>query len=200
MEDGKQALQWATESFRIEGGKGDITMHFAILRALLLLGRFDDADHHIDRLHKLSLESAVEDDQATFLYGRGLYELKSGDPQTAIDTLEQALAINEQLNIQTAINRCLIALTQAEIQLASRSGKEDSSGPWMVRLESHARKKDYPGIQMHAALLRAEFLVKQGRKEEAQKVLQDALNILDSPTVKTLRKKIKEKIDDLVVA
>jgi predicted RNA polymerase sigma factor len=70
----------------------------------------------------------------------------------------------------------------------------------MVRLESHARKKDYPGIQMHAALMRAEFLAKQGRKEEAQEVLQDALDILDSPSVKTLRKKIKKMIDELCVA
>ena len=148
----------------------------------------------------MSLASAIESETALYLYSRGLYELKSGNPQTAIDSLEQALAIFEQLNIQISINRCLIALTQAEIQLASESGTEDSSGPWMVRLESHARKKDYPGIQMHAALMRAEFLAKQGRKEEAQEVLQDALDILDSPSVKTLRKKIKKMIDELCVA
>ena len=70
----------------------------------------------------------------------------------------------------------------------------------MVRLESHARKKDYPGIQMHAALLRAEFLAKQDRKNEAREVLQDALEILDSPMVKTLRIKIQKMLDDLVIA
>jgi tetratricopeptide (TPR) repeat protein len=171
-----------------------------MLHALILLGRLDDADHHLNELHKLSLESATEDDQALFLHGRGLYELKSGNHQAAIDSLEQALLIFEQLNKQIGINRCLIALTQAEMQLASKSKTEDTSGPWMVRLESHARKKDYPGIQMHAALLRAEFFAKQGRKEEAQEVLQEALTILDSPTVSTLRTRIQKMLDDLIIA
>ncbi|MFW9961874.1 MAG: hypothetical protein ACFFDV_12715 [Candidatus Thorarchaeota archaeon] len=200
IEDGRQALHWANESFRTAGGKGDALMHYAMLRALLLLGRLEDTDHHLDKLHKLSLTSANEPDQAQFLYGRGLYELKSGNPRAAIESLEQALSINEQLNSQIGINRCLIALTEAEIQIAGESGEEDTSGPWMVRLESHARKKDYPGIQMHAALLRAEFLVKQGRKEKAHEVLQDALDILDSSTVKTLRTRIQKMLDDLIIA
>ena len=200
IEDRTQALHWANEGFRAAGGKGSPILHAAKSIALLLLGRLEDAEHHLDELHKLSLESAAEEDQALLLYGRGFYELKSGNPQAAIDSLEQALSINEQLNTQIAINRCLIALTQAEIQLASESGTQDCSGPWMVRLETHARKKDYPGIQMQAALLRAEFLMKQGRKVEAQQVLRDALDILDSPTVKTLRTKIEKMLDDLIIA
>ncbi len=200
IEDGKQELHWAKEAFRVGKGKGSVFVHGAISRALIHLGQLDDADHHLNILHKLSLESANERDQADYLYGRGFHELKSGNPQTAIDSLEQALSIYEQLNQQVDINPCLIALTKAEIQHSSESGTEDSSGPWMVRLESHARKKDYPGIRMHAALLRAEFYVKQGRKEEAQEVLRNALSILDSPSVKTLRKRIKEMLDALCVA
>lgn len=199
IEDGNQALRWANKSFRIAGGKGDFLMHRAMSLALIVLGRFEDADHHLNILHKLSLESAYENDQATYLHIRGFHELKSGNPQAAINILEQALLIFEFLNIQAGINQILIALTQAEIQLASEFGADDSSGPWMVRLESHARKRDYPGIQMHAALFRAEFYVKRDRMKEAQEVLQDALNILDSPSVKSLRKKIKDFIEELYV-
>ncbi|MHA3962108.1 MAG: tetratricopeptide repeat protein [Candidatus Thorarchaeota archaeon SMTZ1-45] len=200
LEDARQALYWANESFRITGGKGDVQMHYAMLRALHLLHRIDAADYHLNELHKLSLESAADFDQALFLEGRGIHELKSGDPQAAIASLEQALAVVEPLNLHIGINRCLVALTQVEIQLADESSKDDSSGPWMVRLESHAQKRDYPGIQMQAALLRAEFLVKQGRKSEAREVLQDALEILDSPTVKTLRTRIQNMLGDLIVA
>jgi tetratricopeptide (TPR) repeat protein len=199
VEDGRQALHWAKESFRIAEGTGDLNMHLAMLRALLLLGLIEDADCHLDKLQKLSLESATEDDQADFLYGRGLFELRSGSAQTAIESLEKALSIIEQLNIQIAINRCLIALTKAEIQLASKSGTDDSSGPWMVKLESHARKKDYPGIQMHAGLLRAQFLMKQNRAAEAREALQDALAILDSPSVATMRTKIKNMLDEIII-
>ena len=53
---------------------------------------------------------------------------------------------------------------------------------------------------MHAALLRAEFFTKQGRMDEAKDVLQDALAILDSPTVKTLRNKIEKKIGEIAVS
>ncbi len=197
--DGKQALYWANEGFRFTGGKGGPGLHGIKSNALVLLGRLDEADTHLNQQHKLSLASAIEEDAADYQYSRGLHELKSGNPQVAIDSLEQALIIYEQLNIQIAINRCLIAMTQAEIQLADESSKDDSSGPWMVRLESHARKRNYPGIQMHAALLRADFLVKQCRKPEAREVLQDALDILDSPTVKTLRTRIQKMLDDLIV-
>ena len=200
IEDRTQALHWANEGLRAADGKASSFLHFVKSVALLLSGRLEDAEHHLDELHKLSLQSAAEEDQVCLLYGRGLYELKSKNPQAAIDNLEKALSISEQLNTQITVNRCLIALTQAEIQLASKSGTDDCSGPWMVRLESHARKKEYPGIQMHAAILRAEFLMKQGRKIEAQQVLQDALDILDSPTVKTLRTKIKKMLDDLIIA
>ena len=104
------------------------------------------------------------------------------------------------LKIQIQINRILIALTQSEIQLTDESTDDDTSGPWMVKLESHVRRKDYPGIRMHAALLRAQFLAKQGRNEEAKEVLYNALEILDSPTVKTLRSKIQKMLDDLIIA
>ena len=197
---GKEALHWANESFRISEGKGDIVMHQAKAYALTLLGRLDDAEVHLNTMHQLSIESASEIDQARYMLMRSIHDISAGNPQDAITSLEQALSIHESLNIQAAINTDLIALTEAEIQMVEDSSFEDSSGPWMVRLESHARKMGYPGIQMQAALLRAQFFVKQGRKDEARNVLQEALEILDSPTVKTLRGRIKMMLDDLRVA
>jgi tetratricopeptide (TPR) repeat protein len=198
--DGKEALHWANESFRISEGKGDIVMHQAKAYALVLLDRLDDAEVHLNTMHQLSIESASEMDQARYLLMRGIHNIKDGAPQDAIMNIEQALSIHESLNSQAAINMDLLALTEIEIQLVEESSSEDSSGPWMVRLESHARKKGYPGIQMQAALLRAEFFVKHGRKDEARTVLQEALEILDSPTVKTLRGRINTMLEDLLAA
>jgi tetratricopeptide (TPR) repeat protein len=200
IEDGKQALHWANESFRIAGGKGECMMHAIKSRALILLDNLSAADEHVNILHKQSLQTASDNNHLLYLYSRGLYEFTSGMSSDALQTLNEALSLAEILNIQIMINRLLIALTQTEIQLADEAGDEDSSGPWMVRLESHARKKDYPGIQMHAALLRAQFFVKQRRNEEAKEVLCNALEILDSPTVKTLRTKIQKMLDALVIA
>lgn len=200
IEDGKQALHWANEGFRTTRGEGAPLLYATKARALILLGRLEDAEEQINYLHRMSLESATEIHRWNYLYNRGLLELKSGEPHSALETIEQGILTIEPLNFQIAINRALIALTKAEIQLADESDDVDSSGPWMVRLESHARKKNYPGIQMHAALLRAEFFTKKKRKEDAKEVLRNALEILDSPTVKTLRSKIRKMLDDLVVA
>jgi hypothetical protein len=50
---------------------------------------------------------------------------------------------------------------------------------------------------MEAALLRAEYYIKTKRTDQAREVLQEALTILDSPTVKTLRSKIEKMITNL---
>jgi tetratricopeptide (TPR) repeat protein len=199
IEDGMQALDWAKRAFRVEGGKGSAGMHYHMARALLLLGMLEDAEKHVNMLHKLSLESASEFDQAQYLHARGLHELKSGNTQAGIDSLVQSLSIVELLNNQMYTNRILISLSKAEIQLVGDIESEDASHQWITRLEHHARKKEYPGILMHAALLRAKLFAKQGRIEEAQEVLKEALTILDSPSVKSLRVEIKNMLDGLIV-
>ena len=198
--DGATALHWVENA--LEFTNGEYTSHIHQLKswALVLLNRLDEAEQHMNLLHKMSLKSGTELEMAHYLHIRGLFELASELPSEAMKTLEEALSVIEPLNIQVLINRILIALTKAEIESVFESSSEDSSGPWMLRLESHARKKAYLGIQMQAALLRAEFYAKRGRNDEAKEVLQNALTILDSPTVKTIRNKIKKMLDDLVVA
>jgi hypothetical protein len=75
--------------------------------------------------------------------------------------------------------------------------KPESSGPWMTRLEAHAREKNYPGIKMQHALLKAEYQEMIGEAEAAQLTLQDALTFTDSPGVKTLRTRIVKRLRDL---
>jgi hypothetical protein len=76
-------------------------------------------------------------------------------------------------------------------------GEIESSGQWMTRLEVHSREKNFPGIKMQHALLKAEYQTQIGETEAAQLTLQDALTFTDSPGVKTLRKRILKKIDEL---
>jgi hypothetical protein len=67
----------------------------------------------------------------------------------------------------------------------------------MNRLDSHAKKKNYHGIRMQHALLKAEYQDQIGATKSAQLTLQDALTFTDSLGVKTLRERILKKLDEL---
>ena len=111
--------------------------------------------------------------------------------------LADAFDIFDQNYLHLHSVSCLVDLAKAEVKSYDIGGDLDTSGPWMVKLEQLARERDYPGILMEHALLKAEFQMKQGAPDAARKTLTDALNIYDSPSVKTLRKKIEERLQSL---
>ncbi len=104
------------------------------------------------------------------------------------------------MQYQVYVNSALIALAKAEILMTKKSkgqGDLESSGPWMTRLGIHSREKDYPGIKMQHALLKAEYQTQIGETESALMTLRDALTFTDSPGVKTLRARILQRLDEL---
>jgi hypothetical protein len=64
----------------------------------------------------------------------------------------------------------------------------------MSKLKTHAEKMNYPGIRMQHALLKADYQILMNDYESARETLEAALIIHDSPSVKSLRKQISEKI------
>jgi hypothetical protein len=70
-------------------------------------------------------------------------------------------------------------------------------GKWLSKLETHAMERDLPGIRMYAALLKSEFYQNHGQLKDAHAVLVDALVITDSRGVATLRKRIKNRIQEI---
>ena len=129
----------------------------------------------------------------------GIYELAKGNTEAALTNLAQALIEFERLNLQISINRCLISLAKAEVQRYQESLESiiGSSESWLSRLEKHAREKDYPGIKIQHALLKAEYQAMIQENEAAILTLKDALTYSDSPGVKTLRKRISELLEEL---
>jgi hypothetical protein len=67
----------------------------------------------------------------------------------------------------------------------------------MTRLRKHAHEKNFKGIMMEHALLKAEYQTLIDEHEAAKQTLSDALEITDSLTVKTLRKRIENKLKEL---
>ncbi|MHA2378047.1 MAG: hypothetical protein ACXADS_02125 [Candidatus Thorarchaeota archaeon] len=203
LNKGEDALEWAKWSLdwhRNLGSEGDTYTHLEMARSLILLRRLEEAVEHLDIAREIAFKSGLETEICWYYHVTGLHEMTSGDTLTAVHSLEKALEISERVNAPVYTNRCLIALVRAEIAAStSQNGNKgsDVSGPWMSRLEEHACKKDLPGILMQQRVLKAEFLMAQGRKEEARKILVDALEIYDSPGVRTLQQRILEMIGKL---
>ena len=94
----------------------------------------------------------------------------------------------------------LFDLARAEILLTKESTDFTGTvtlGSWLLKLEKHASDHDLPGVKMQIALLKSDFYQDHGQLKDAHSILLDALNITDSPGVKTLRKKITEKVREL---
>ena len=124
----------------------------------------------------------------------------SGEPARAIETLRGALEICERTKTQEYTNRTLLALVRAEVELFKLVGGDetsDTSGQWMTYLEDIARSKNLPGILIQHSLLKADFHLAQERVDEARNTLIQALDIYNSPGVKSLQKQILEKIKEI---
>ncbi len=203
LNDAQQALdwaQWALEWHMNQGSEGDTWTHSAMARALTLLGRLDEAALHLDTSREMAFRSGQEREIAFFYLVSGLHEIFSGQPASAIETLRSALEICERTKTQEYMNRVLLALVRGEIELFKQSGGDetsDTSGQWMTYLEDIARSKKLPGILIQHALLKAEFLLAQGKTSESRKTLIVALDIHDSPGVRSLQKQVLTKIREI---
>ena len=194
--DGEEALTWADVAIN----RTQTTVVFGHLQkaqSLILLGKTGDALEQLDLGKTLALKEGREWDLAQYYFVNGLYENAIGNSLNGIMSLEQSIEIIDRINLGILKGQCLIALTKAEMSIYDVGGDSDTSGPWMSRLQEYAREKDLPGILMEQALLKAEFQAEQSRVEAARKTLVDALSIYDSPSVASLRNKIRERISDL---
>jgi len=203
LDDAQQALdwaEWALEWHMNHGSEGDSWIHAIMARALTLLGRLDEAAEHLDISREHAFRSGQEREVALFYLVSGIHETVSGAPATAIETLRRALEIFERIKTQEYTNRTLLALVHAEIKLFKLEGGDetsDSSGQWMTYLEDVARSMNLPGILIQHSLLKAEFHIAQERSVEARETLIDALDIYNSPGVRSLKDQVIEKIREI---
>ncbi|MFW9910708.1 MAG: hypothetical protein ACFFEF_19305 [Candidatus Thorarchaeota archaeon] len=209
----KQAMEWTEWTFddkvttnllidRLEKEQLYSTIFFslAVARILIQVGQVEGVSRLLDAIHKTVLKRGFDLEYMAHNTVLGLFDIATGKLVEGFGILEDALAEAERLNSQVYVNSLLLELTKAEVKhfekLDSKSTTE-SSGPWMTRFERHAREKNYSGIQMQHALLKAEYQEMIGETDAAQLTLQDALTFTDSPGVKTLRKRIQERLQKL---
>lgn len=191
--DGRRALKWAERVLE------DREYHMGYLdkaRALIILNRLDEAEMFLDIAGQKVLQVGNDDYLARYNFVSGLFEMAKGEYANSMATLEQAYEIHYPLEKLVYLNETLVALARAEstLLLKSQGRDEAGSGKWLSTFENHARKFDMPGIAMQAALFRSEIFKSQGQLQDAHETLQRALELSDSPGVKTLRMRIKARI------
>jgi hypothetical protein len=208
MDEPMQALEW------VKWGLGEIntslveyltTYDFpafvlAAVRPLIQLNQLEGVLTILDETHKNVLTRGDDHIHFNHQFVSGLYELAVGNLEVGVQDLAETLKEAERLNYQTDVNSILLELTKSEVKnytVLETGTTTDSSGHWMTRLEIHSREKNYPGIMMQHALLKAEYQKMIGETEAAQLTLQDALTFTDSPGVMTLRERILERLEEL---
>ena len=198
LEQPEQSLEWLksySDAFEFHNSQN----YAEAAHAYILLGNLDQAEIFLIKAHPMAIKSGNEQEMMSYFFVRGLLDFGMGDSVSAQENIERSLELGDP-QFQITVNDCLAALTKIEIAGISKDTDNldaETSGPWMIRLRKHAYTKNYPGIKMRHALLKAEYQAKIGEHEAAKQTLSDALEITDSATVKTLRKRIISELKNL---
>lgn len=168
--------------------------HLIMSCALCEMGNIEEASKHLSLGHELSLKVGDESLLLYSYYASGLIDIAQGDILSGMASLEQALEIAERLAIQHRVHSILLKMIECEIVLAGSDQlkSEEGSGRWMDHLESILEKNDFPGIRGLLSLLKSQYRIKQGRIEEAHKILKEVRALARSPGLQYLNERIDE--------
>ena len=64
-------------------------------------------------------------------------------------------------------------------------------------MDEHAQKYNLLGIRMKVAILKADYLNMRGDMASARNTLEEALGILDSPSVQSISSEIQERLRNI---
>jgi tetratricopeptide (TPR) repeat protein len=197
--DGQKALQEINQYIENEE-TSNIPAWYRRARALALLNRVEEAERDLNTVHGQMMKTGSDIFLGSYYHTSGVIEIAKGNYLAALDILEKCWEISERVPRVLNQNYVLLDLARVELQLAKESADTTRSftpGRWLSKLEKHASDRDLPGIRMQAVLLKSEFYQLHGQLKDAHAILVDALNITDSPGVRTLRKRISNRINEL---
>jgi tetratricopeptide (TPR) repeat protein len=167
--------------------------YFDVARALIGLGRLDEARKYLDNAKKRVLKTGDELYLQVEYFNDGLLEMADGRLLEAMKSFERALDICERIGIQNRLNSTIIAMTECEIEqfrLTEDNQLDEYSGQWMKRLEKEVAEKDIPGIQGRLLLLKAKLRLKQRSRDEAETLFSDIRRLAENPYVRYLADRV----------
>jgi tetratricopeptide (TPR) repeat protein len=191
MGKSEEALEWskvALESYR-SGMWAVPYPFFDIARSLISIGRLDEGKKFLEEGMKTALKLGDELLLQVSYFNEGLLEMAERRFEDAMLSLAKSLEICDRVERQQRLNSTLIALTECEImQFVPQDERhsDEHSGQWMKRLEEEVEEKDIPGIEGRLLLLKAKLRIKQGRRKEAEALLNRVRKLGENPHVRYL--------------
>ncbi|MFX1367204.1 MAG: tetratricopeptide repeat protein [Promethearchaeota archaeon] len=191
MGNGEEALEWASMNL-LTAKSQPHTLPSAYLlraRALIRLGRLDEARVDLDNGQEMALKVANELLIQGVHLTTGLLEMAQDRPLDAMQSFERSLEICERIGEQNTINSILLKLTECELSILQVNDDTESaehSGKWMERLEKVVIQKELPGIRGLLLLLKAELRLKQSRRNEAKSLIREVRDLSGQPGLKFL--------------
>ena len=200
LDNGLLALEWIDRAFEYVGHLEFPVLYLRKAWALALCEQIDDAERSLSTAHSMIMKTGSEVWLGDYYHISGVVELKRKNLQAAQDFFEQAYEIAERNPRVLNQNAALLGLARVETVLSGQSRESKMNvtpGKWLSRLERYASERSLTGIRMYTALLKSEFYQVHEQLKDAQTTLMDALTISDSLGVKTLRKMINDRIQEL---
>ncbi|MFW9962969.1 MAG: hypothetical protein ACFFCX_05385, partial [Candidatus Sifarchaeia archaeon] len=170
--------------------------------ALITLGRYNEAKEVIDLCHKLALKSGDVSNVNWYYMVEGLLDKAEKRLENAQMNFQKVLNYVESNPIPLFQNICLLNLAEMEVDMLkeiSLHEKRDLSGNWMEKLEEHVQENDFPGIAAQSMILKAKLRYRQGKYDDAKKILKEVQKTAKTPSMRYLNDMIISKFPDIIV-
>ncbi len=203
--NGEKALEFVEPAFRTIDSHRRWTSyaHAQKAWALINLSRTDEAKDELERSKMLATKSGSVKALRWTQIVEGILDKTENHHDSAIHLFQEVLRSIEQDPVPLLQNICLLNLVEIEIERLSPESIDinaDSSGPWMEKLEEHAKTNDFPGVAARSLILRASLRRKQGRHDEVQNLLKEVLKIAESPSMRYLNDIVVSTFPDVIVS
>lgn len=196
--DKESAREWYNTVRAAEDDLGPYAL-FGDAEYYLSLGKIEEAESVLDRARELTLSLGLETALGRLYRITGDVEVAKGDLESAMDSIQRALEINERASRQLRVRLCLVKLAEIELKMfiPTKMNRDDKfSGPWMERLEREIEENDIPGHYGRFLLFQSELRMLQGRHDEAEDILDSVLEMTDNSGMRFLHRDVlamKEK-------
>lgn len=150
-----------------------LDLHEALARAYLRLGYVKPYLEHLDYVERIARETGDKRSLCRILNLRMVGQLECGEWAEALATGEEWLALVRMLGYRRDLRHVLVNLAAAHLMVEgserARADLDDAAG--LAELEPNAH------LDQAIAMLSATLLVKEGRREEAQESLRQAIEL-----------------------
>ena len=202
--NGEKALELAKTTLALEdSGSRDLAYTRAqIAWALIILGRFDEAKIQLAVCHEIASKSGYSWQMVWYKMVEGILDKAESNFENAVTNFKEVLKYYEEDPVPVYQNICLLNLTEIEIEMLTEESldeKSESSGPWMKKLEEHAKTNDLPGVAAQSKILKAKLRHRQGQYDEVRRILKEVKKIAQAPSMKYLNDLVISKFPDTIV-